>query len=229
MGLKDPIGKTVEFWGMKKQIVGVVKDFNFESLYQTIKPCFFRMFPVMPNFIVKIKAGTEKQTIGQIQKTYETFYKGLAFEYKFLDKEYQALCLQKTVLLFCPNILRALLYSSPAWDYHSAFTAQKRQKEIGIRKAIGASVKDISAMLSKDFLRLVLTAMCIAFPVSWLSMHNWLQRFAYRIHIGAGVFLVAGLSIILITVLSISFQAIGAALANPVNSLRSGWIKWENT
>jgi putative ABC transport system permease protein len=103
----------------------------------------------------------------------------------------------------------------------AAFTAQKRRKEIGVRKVIGASVTHITSMLSKDFLRLVVIALCIAFPVSWWLMHSWLQGFAYRIHIGAGVFLLAGISIILITLFTISYQSIKAAIANPVKSLRT--------
>jgi putative ABC transport system permease protein len=103
----------------------------------------------------------------------------------------------------------------------AAFTAQKRRKEIGVRKAIGASVTDIINMLSKDFLRLVVIALCIAFPASWWLMNNWLQGFAYRINISAGVFLVAGASIIMLTLLTIGYQSIKAAIANPVKSLRT--------
>ena len=103
----------------------------------------------------------------------------------------------------------------------AAFTAQKRQKEIGIRKVVGASVNSITMMLSKDFLKLVLLAVVIAFPLAWLAMNQWLQGFAYRINIGAGVFLIAGGSIIFITLLTVTFQAIKAAVANPVKSLRS--------
>jgi len=103
----------------------------------------------------------------------------------------------------------------------AAFTAQKRQKEIGIRKVIGATTSDITMMLSKDFFKLVLTALIISFPLSWWLMSNWLQSFAYRINISVYVFLIAGLSVILITLLTISFQAIKAAIANPVKSLRT--------
>jgi ABC-type antimicrobial peptide transport system permease subunit len=103
----------------------------------------------------------------------------------------------------------------------AAFTAQKRQKEIGIRKVVGATVRNIVIMLSKDFLKLVGIALLIAFPVSWWAMSGWLQRFAYRVDIGAAVFLVAGVSISMIALFTVGYQAIKAAIANPVKSLRT--------
>ena len=112
MGLKDPIGKTVKFWGMERQIVGVTEDFNFESLYQTVKPCFFQMFPVMPNIIVKIKAGTEKQTIAQIQKLMHHLIRGWLLITNFLMKNTRHYTLQKIVLLFYQNILQVLPFLS---------------------------------------------------------------------------------------------------------------------
>jgi len=103
----------------------------------------------------------------------------------------------------------------------AAFTAQKRQKEIGIRKVVGASVNDITLMLSKEFLKLTLIAVLIAFPLAWWAMNNWLQSFAYRIKISPLVFLIAGFSVMLITLITIGFQSIKAAIANPVKSLRT--------
>ncbi|MEO8861564.1 MAG: ABC transporter permease [Ginsengibacter sp.] len=223
MGLKDPVGKTVTFWGMQKKIVGVAADFNFESLYETVKPCFFRMFSVGPNIVVKIKAGTEKRTIVQIQKSYASFNKGLPFDYKFLDEEYQALYTSENRVAVVSKYFAglAILISCLGLFGLAAFTAQRRQKEIGIRKVVGASVRSIVVMLSNDFLRLVVIAVFIAFPLSWWVMNNWLQGFAYRVNLGATVFLIAAASVILITVCTISFQAIKAALANPIKSLRT--------
>jgi len=103
----------------------------------------------------------------------------------------------------------------------AAFTAQKRQKEIGIRKVVGATVSDVAVMLSKDFLKLILIAILVAFPVAWWITNQWLQSFAYRINIGAGIFITAGASIIIVTLCTISFQAIKAAVANPVESLKT--------
>jgi len=223
MGLKDPIGKTIKFWGMKKQIVGVAKDFNFESLYETVKPCFFRMYPIGPNVVARIKAGTEKQIIAQVQKSYASFYKGLAFDYKFLDEEYQALYTSESRVAVLSKYFAglAILISCLGLFGLAAFTAQRRQKEIGIRKVVGASVSSVVMMLSKDFLKLVVLAALIAFPFVWWVMNNWLNNFAYHIPISADIFLIAGLSIVFITLLTISFQSLKAAIANPVKSLRT--------
>lgn len=223
MGLKDPVGKTVKFWGMERRIVGVAEDFNFESLYETIKPCFFQMFPIAPNIVVKIKTGSEKQTIAQIQKTYASFNKGLAFDYRFLDEEYQALYTSENRVAVLSKYFAglAILISCLGLFGLAAFTAQKRQKEIGIRKVVGATVSSVVVMLSKDFLKLVIIAALIAFPLVWWAMNNWLNSFAYRIQIGAEVFVIAAAAIIIITLLTISFQSIKAAIANPVKSLRT--------
>jgi putative ABC transport system permease protein len=223
MGLKNPIGKTIKFWGRPHQIVGVTEDFNFESLYETVKPCFFQMFPIGPNIVVKIKAGTEKQTIERIEKSYVSFNKGLLFDYKFLDEEYQALYISENRVAVLSKYFAgiAILISCLGLFGLAAFTAQRRQKEIGIRKVVGASVTSVVAMLSKDFLKLVIIAAFIAFPFVWWAMNDWLNGFAYHIKMSADIFFIAALSIVLITLLTISFQSIKAATANPVKSLKA--------
>jgi ABC-type antimicrobial peptide transport system permease subunit len=223
MGLKNPIGKKIKFWGQEKLIVGVTEDFNFESLYSKVSPAFFQMYPVMPNIIVKIKAGTEKQTIERVQQTYSSFYKGLPFDFKFLDEEYQALYVSENRVAILSKYFAglAILISCLGLFGLAAFTAQRRQKEIGIRKVVGASVSSVLVMLSKDFLKLVVISVLIAFPIVWWVMNDCLRSFAYRIPIGAGVFIIAGGSIILITLITISFKSVKAAIANPVTSLRS--------
>jgi putative ABC transport system permease protein len=223
MGLKDPIGKKIKFWGQEKLIVGVAQDFNFESLYEPLKPCFFQMFPVMPNVIVKVKAGSERQTIEQVQNSYVSFYKGLPFDYKFLDEEYQTLYVSENRVAILSKYFAglAILISCLGLFGLAAFTAQRKQKEIGIRKVVGASVSSVLVMLSKDFLILVLVSILVAFPLVWWIMNDWLSSFAYRTPIGADVFIIAGASIILITLITISFKSVKAAIANPVTSLRS--------
>lgn len=223
MGLKDPIGQTVTMWGAKKQIIGIVKDFHFESLYKKVEPFFFRFQQNNSNILVKLKAGKERETIARVEKFYKTYNMGLPFEYKFLDDDFQRLYAseQRVAVLSRYFAGIAILISCLGLFGLAAFTAQKRQKEIGIRKVVGASVSNIAAMLSKDFLKLVLIAVVIAFPLAWWAMNEWLNDFAYRTSIGAGVFVVAGASIILITLLTISFQSIKAAIANPVKSLRT--------
>jgi putative ABC transport system permease protein len=223
MGLKDPVGKTVKFWDQEKQIVGIAQDFNFESLYQSVKPCFFQVYPALPNVIVKIKAGMEKQTIQQINTLYDQFNKGVPFDFRFMDEEYQALYVAENHVAILSKYFTALAIFISCLGLFglTAFTAQKRQKEIGIRKVVGATVSNVVVLISKDFMQLVLLAACIAFPLVWWALNIWLNAFAYKINFGADVFIIAGGAILLITLVTISFQSIKAALVNPVKSLRS--------
>lgn len=223
MGLKDPIGKTVKFWDRERTIVGVAKDFNFESLYETVKPCFFQLYPAMPNVIVKIKSGTEKQTIARLQDIYARFNKGLSFDYRFLDDAYQALYVAENRVAVLSKYFAglAILISCLGLFGLAAFTAQRRQKEIGIRKVVGASAGSIVLMLSKDYVKLIALAALIGLPLIGWVMEQWLQDFAFRIRLRADVFLIPGVVVLLITLLTIGFQSVKAALANPVKSLRS--------
>jgi putative ABC transport system permease protein len=222
MGLKNPIGKTVSFWGQSKQIVGVAADFNFESLYQSVKPCFFRMYPVMPNILVKIQPGKERQTIEQIQKSYASFVRGLPFDYSFLDEAYQALYVSENRVAILSEYAAglAIFISCLGLFGLAAFTAKRREKEVGIRKVVGASTTSIAILLSMNFLGLVVISMGIAFPLVWWLMNDWLNSFAYKVRLGTDVFIISGLSILLITLITISFKSIKAAVANPVKSLR---------
>jgi len=223
MKLKNPVGKIVDVWGKNKKIIGVVKDFHFESLYKKVSPFFFRCYQNNGNVFVKIKAGKERETLARLENFYKQFNQGLPFEYKFLDDDYQALYSSEQRVSVLSRYFAgiAIIISCLGLFGLAAFTAQKRQKEIGIRKVVGASVSNVVMLLSKDFLKLVLIAVLIAFPLSWWVMHRWLESFAYRVPISAIIFIIAGGSIILITLLTISFQSIKAALANPVKSLKT--------
>lgn len=221
MGLKDPVGKTIRFWGQERTIVGVVGDFNFESLYQPVKPCFFQVYPVMPNIMVKIDPDREAQTIARIRKAYLAFNHGMVFEYRYLDQDYQALYASEQRIGVLSRYFAglAIIISCLGLFGLAAFTAQRRKKEISIRKVVGASVSSVVTLLSMEFLKLVLMALIIAFGLVWWIMNSWLNSFAYRIHIGFDVFLITTLVIVGITLLTISFQAIKAALADPVKNL----------
>ncbi|WP_428654555.1 ABC transporter permease [Runella sp.] len=223
MGLKDPIGKTIKFWGRERQIIGVVKNFNFESLYETVKPCFFQVYPIMPNVMVKIQGGTERQTIAQVQALFQKYHKGLVFDYQFLDENYKALyeAEHRVGVLSRYFAGLAILISCLGLFGLAAFTAQRRQKEIGIRKVVGATVGNVAIMLSMDFLKLVLIAVFIAFPLAWWAADEWLQAFSYHITVGLDVYLITGASIIAITLFTIGYQAVKAALMNPVKTLKA--------
>jgi putative ABC transport system permease protein len=227
MGLKNPVGKNITLFGNTQQIIGVVKDFHFESLRETVKPLYMKLIKQDSSpwnkLMIRIQSGNEMETIDKIKNLYESYNPGFPFDFHFLDDIYEK---QYTAELRVGILSKyfaglAILISCLGLFGLTAFTAQKRQKEIGIRKVIGASVPDLVLMLSRDLFKQVLIAIAIAVPLSWWSMNRWLNGFAYRITIPITVFLIAGLSIIVITILTISFQSIKAAFGNPVVSLRS--------
>ncbi len=223
MGLQHPIGQTVRFWGMNRQIVGVVEDFHFESMYKTIEPAFFQVYPVGNHAVVRITAGAEHSVLDRLTAAYARYYPGLAFDYRWLDQEYAQMYASENRVSVLSRYFAglAILISCLGLFGLAAFTARRRQKEIGIRKVIGASASRIALMLSGDFFRLVALATLIAFPLAGWLMNRWLEGFAYRISLGAGVFLVSGSAILGITLLTIGFQTIKAGLANPADSLRT--------
>ncbi|MGC4035115.1 MAG: ABC transporter permease [Chitinophagaceae bacterium] len=233
LGFKTPsdaIGKLVEI-GMpntKRQIVGVIKDFNSKSLHEVITPFFMTSIKRNERAVsIKLAGGKDindfKKTIAQIQSAWKKVYPNNKFEYaffdetiaRFYDKEQKASQLMNTAMLI------AIFISCMGLFGLAIFTAQQRVKEIGIRKVLGASAASIVSMLSKDFLVLVIIALIIASPVAYYFMQGWLQNFAYRIHISPWTFLLSGVAAILIALVTISFQAIKAAIANPVKALRS--------
>ncbi len=223
MHLKNPVGTTVKYFGHDAQIIGVVKDFHFESMHEAIKPSVLDIVPHCATIVASIQSNNQQSTINAIQHLYESFNPGFPFTFNFLDQAYQQQYESETRVSALSKYFAglAIIISCLGLFGLAAFTAQKRRKEIGIRKVVGASVSNITTMLSKDFLKLVLISLLIAFPVSWWTMNKWLQSFAYRIHITAYVFLIAGIAVIMITLITISFQSIKAAIANPVKSLRT--------
>lgn len=223
MHLKNPVGQTIKMSGNAVQIIGVVKDFHFESMHDAIKPCYLSLARQGGTLVASIRNDHQQATISAIKQLYERFNPGFPFTFNFLDEAYQQQYESETRVAVLSKYFAglAIVISCLGLFGLAAFTAQKRTKEIGIRKVVGASVSAVTAMLSKDFLILVGLSLLIAFPVAGWLMHTWLQSFAYRISISPWVFLTAGFSVILITLFTISFQSIKAALANPVKALRS--------
>ena len=229
IGYKDPVGKELTMWGDKGMIVGVMKDYHHNSLHVPIEPLILRLHKkswggtYWGNVIVRTEKGKTKQAIASMEKLYKQFNPGFPFKYYFTDDEianrYKAeYTVSKLSRYFA---FLAIFISCLGLFGLVTFTAEQKTKEIGIRKVLGASVTGIVGMLSKDFLTLVLIAAVIAFPVAWWAMHRWLNDFAYRVNIGWWVFVVAGIVAMLIALLTISFQSIKAAIANPVKSLRT--------
>jgi putative ABC transport system permease protein len=227
MGLRNPVGKNLTLYGSTFQIIGVVKDFHFESLRETVRPLFMNLIKQDSSpwnkLMIRIQSGREAQTVDRIRRFYEAYNPGFPFDFHFLDdlyeKQYNTELRVGILSKYFAGL--AILISCLGLFGLTAFTAQKRQKEIGIRKVIGASVTDVVVMLSKDLFKQVLIAILIAVPISWWAMNQWLNGFAYRIPMDALVFIIAACAVILITLLTVSFQSLKAAVMNPVKSLRS--------
>ncbi len=223
MGLNDPIGKEISMNNKPWHVVGVVKNFHFNSLHEAIRPFIFKLAPNETlTVMARIAKGQERATIDRISSFYKSFNPGYVFDHTFLDASYQRQYAAEKLVASLSRYFTglAILISCLGLFGLTAFTAERRRKEIGIRKVLGATVANVVWMLSMDFLKLVLIAIGIAFPLSAWLMNNWLDDFAYRVSIDAPVFLGAGGAILFITLLTISFQAGKAALTNPVKSLK---------
>ena len=224
-GNTDPIGKTIIRSGQRHyNIVGVVKDFNYTSAKQKIAPLM--MLPAGRNdgsVIVRIKTADVHHLISDIKNQWTSYNASAPFSYSFLDEQFASLysAEDRTGKIFTSFSVIAIVIACLGLFGLAAFMIRQRVKEIGIRKVLGASSTSITAMLSVEFLKLIIIAALISFPITWYAMDKWLQDFAYRIDIQWWVFLLAGLIALLVAGVTISFQAIKAALANPVNSLRS--------
>jgi ABC-type antimicrobial peptide transport system permease subunit len=223
MGMKDPIGKTVKLWGEDMQIVGVVKDFHFESLHENVKPVFFRLAPNDTYVVMtRLAAGREKEALAQIQKLYMKFNPGFIFEYTFLDAEYQAqyAAEQRVAILSKYFAVLAIFISCLGLFGLAAFTAERRLKEIGIRKVLGSSELGIVFLLSGDFTKMVVLAVVIAIPASYLLITYWLSSFAYRIPLTWWYFALGGVLALITAWLTVGTQAIKAARVNPARCLK---------
>ncbi len=226
LGWADPheaIGKQVDWGGDKVgEVVGVVKDFHYQPLKFEIQPLLLHIRPIAMHYIyIKLGSGDLAQSVQAVEDSWDRIFPGRAFEYSFLDDEFQKMyrgdsLLGKTLGMFA---LVAIFVACLGLLGLASFTAEQRTREIGIRKILGSSVTGIVLLLSKDFTRLILLATLIAWPVSFLLMRDWLEDFAYRIDLGPGTFLISGLAALLIAWLTVSFQAFRAARRNPAEAL----------
>ncbi|MEB2782378.1 FtsX-like permease family protein [Algoriphagus sp. C2-6-M1] len=224
MGIEDPIGKVISLWGDDKEIIGVTEDFHFDSFHEVVKPLFFYYSPESTNLVAaKINAGDEMETIKKIEALHSTFNPGFLLDYRFLDEDFQALYVSEqrvaTLSKYFAGI--AILISCLGLFGLATFTVERRAKEIGIRKVLGASELKIVSILSGDFAKMVLLAILIALPLSFFIVQEWLANFAFKIDLEWWFFIGAGVLTLLIALLTVSFQSINAALMNPVKSLKS--------
>ena len=203
-------------------IIGVIKDFNFSSLRDVITPLIFFLGKDNGNISVRINSTDIPNEIAQIKNKWKAIAPSQPFDYSFMDEDFNKLYTteQLTGHIFITFAVLAILIACLGLFGLVTYAAEQRVRELGIRKVLGASVKSIASMLSTDFLKLVIISAAIAFPLAWFAMNKWLQGFAYRVNISWWVFVIAGVLALLIALVTVSFQSIKAAIANPVKSLR---------
>lgn len=221
--IDSAVGKSMSAWAGEGTVVGVVKDFHMHSLHMQIEPLTLFLAPNQFNYIsLKLKSNNLSETVNQVTKTL-TDFSGYPVSYSFLDDifddQYKSeIRLNEIVTYFT---LLALFIACLGLFGLAAYSAEQRTKEIGIRKVLGASVANIVTLLSKGFIKLVILGFVIAIPIAWYAMNQWLSDFAYHIEVGPGIFALAGISALVIALLTVSWQSIKAALSNPVESLKS--------
>jgi ABC-type antimicrobial peptide transport system permease subunit len=222
---KDVIGSLLNWGGKKITIVGVVNDFIYNNMYSSPAPLV--MYADTSNtscLTMRFKPGTNLTTaLPAVEKVIKTYNPGYPFESTFVDTEFDKIFKTETLIGKLAGIfsILAIFISCLGLFGLAAYTAERRTKEIGVRKVLGANTQGLAAMLSKDFLLLVTISCLLAFPLAWWGMNNWLQSYTYRVEIHWTVFALSGLLALLIAVLTVSFQAVKAALANPIKSLRT--------
>ncbi len=226
-GWKNPIGQEVNFWYIneKYRVIGVVKDYHFESLGKTIEP---QLFSTKANnrygmVYIKIRPNTAATSLQHIAKVFKKIFPFNPYSYEFKDeqnyKSYEAEAKWKLIILY--SAILTIFISCIGLFGLSVLSAEKRTKEIGIRKVLGASAGSVATILSKDFLKLVLISLIISIPLAWIAANKWLENYPYRITLNWSMFFIAALLVVLIALVTVSFQAIKAAIANPVKSLRT--------
>jgi hypothetical protein len=225
MGFKQPLGKAISAWNKKGHIIGVLKDYHTQSFREPILPVIvdvkeWQDFGVI---LIRTKPGQTKEAIASLAKVYKDVNPNYAFSWEFVDEQYKQLYNSEMLISRLSVLFASLAIAISGLGLFGLvmFSAEQRTKEIGIRKVLGASIGQIIGIFSMDFLRLILLAFLIAGPIGWYFMKSWLHDFVYRIDISWWIFALAGSVALLIAALTVSYQAIRAATANPVSSLRS--------
>ena len=224
-GLRKIIGQPINWNSKRYTVIGVIKDMVMRSPYEPVQPVIFVMDPEWANVItVRIKPSlTMKEALAKIETVFKKYNPSSPFEYKFTDEEYAHKFSDEERIgnLSTLFAILAILISCLGLFGLASFVAEQRTKEIGVRKVLGASIVNLWQMLSKEFVLLIIISCFIAIPIAWYFLHQWLQRYDYRTNISWWIFLVAALGALMITLVTVSFQAIKAAVANPVKSLRN--------
>jgi len=224
-GIKgNPIGQRIVCSGQQEyNIIGVAKDFHYKSIKEKISPLVMMLANNNGGIIAKVKTGGMEKLIGSIRSTWNSYNPQGPFSYNFVDEKFASVYKseERTGKIFTLFALISIIIAALGLFGLSAFSTAQRTKEIGVRKVLGANIGQVVFMLSKEFLFMVLIAFVVAVPVTWFAMHSWLQEFAYRINISWFTFIIAGIAALLIAFATVSLQAIKAAIANPIKSLRT--------
>jgi putative ABC transport system permease protein len=224
MGMKDPIGKWIKLFGTQREIVGITKDFHFQPMHQKIKPLFVTLNPKYTNTIlVKLEPGSEQKAIESLDKLYHKYNTGIPFEIDFVDEAYKVLYASELRVASLSKYFAiiAIVISCLGLLGMAAFTVERRTKEIGIRKTLGASEYKIVRLLSTDFTLIVMLAIAISLPIGYLLTQSWLTGFAYHVTLEWSFFAGIGLLALLIALFTIGSQTVKAARVNPVDCLRN--------
>lgn len=225
MGLKDPVGKTVNWAGQDRTIVGIIDNIVFTSPYEAASPIMIAYTKDWSNStLIRLKKNAEiRSAVAKVEDIYKKYSIAYPFELKFTDKEFEQKFSNEKMIGHLAILFSGLAIFVCCLGLFGlvSFAIEKRTKEIGIRKVLGASVQNLLLLMSKEFMWLVGIAFLVAIPLSWMAMNNWLNNFSYRINIGLGIFILVGMLTLVITVVTVSLNAAKAALSNPVKSLRS--------
>ena len=223
IGFQDAVGQIVNLWGEDREVIGVVKDFHFESLKETVKPAFLKYSPgFAQKIMVRLESTDQQASIAGISDVFEQFT-GQPLSYSFMDEDYQSLYAseQRVSKLAKYFGVMAIFLSCLGLFGLAAFTAEKRKKEIGVRKVMGASLMSVLTLVSRDFIALILVSILIAIPIAWYFANNWLHTYAYQTDLSWWIFAGSGVLLIVISLFTVGYQAFKAASANPVESLKS--------
>ncbi|MEO1022130.1 MAG: ABC transporter permease [Bacteroidota bacterium] len=223
MGLENPIGETITLWDEDYEIIGITEDVHFQSFRTQVGPSFFRLIDWNWRAFARIESNDISNTLAQIEDVYKQFNREYPFEYRFMNQDYANMyrAEMRVGALSRYFAIIAIFISCLGLFGLSAFTAEQRAKEIGVRKILGASMRSLVVLLSTDYTKLVLIAIAISTPISWYLMNLWMADFAYKAGVNWWIFLISGCAALCITWLTVSFQSLKAAIVNPVNSLKT--------
>ncbi|MDA1028809.1 MAG: ABC transporter permease [Bacteroidetes bacterium] len=224
MGMEDPVGQTIQFWEQEGTIIGVMEDFHMSSMYRPISPVIFRLEPENTGILfVRMDGDQSKDALAGLEGVYKRFNPEYPFQFKFMDEEFELAYRSEVIISSLSNIFAfvAIFIACLGLFGLASFTAEQRTREIGIRKVLGATVPGVVALLSREFLILVGGAFLVAAPIAYIMMNNWLNEFEYHTELGVGILAASGVAALVIAWLTVSYQAIKTAVANPVHALKS--------